>query len=83
MQLSGRIIHSKIQKCKLVVRVNKSTDKTVFTFSINGKEETQTITNTGWQEIKFTDIPLKQGPNEIKLSVAEGTISFDWINIVQ
>jgi len=75
--------NTELQKCNLSVRVNNKSDNAVFSLFLNGNEETQTTTNEGWQEINFSDKQLKYGPNEIRLSVVEGTISFDWINIVQ
>lgn len=75
--------NSKLHNAQISIRTNKNTDTAIFEFTLNANTETKEILKDKWHEMELSEINLKQGLNEITLSVSSGNISFDWINIAK
>ena len=71
-----------LQSARIVVKVKKETDLAAFTFSLNGIVKSYTIDGADWIEIAADASGLKPGQNTIKLTVTDGEIGFDWVDIL-
>lgn len=75
--------NKELKNAKISIRASKNTDRATLKFSLNSKTDIKEISEEKWHEIVLPEINLKQGLNEIKLTVTNGSISFDWINVAK
>lgn len=63
----------------LTVRAKAESASAVFQISVNGSSQEITVVSNGWVECKLKAVSLASGTNQMKVSVKNGSVGFDWI----
>jgi hypothetical protein len=66
----------------LTIKVKTDHLPAAFTLSSNDSSHDNqkvTISEQGWQELKFNPVSLIKGSNRVKLMVEDGTVNVDWL----
>ena len=63
----------------LTVRAQMDSVLAVFQVSVNGNSQEVVTDSQGWAEFKLKPVNLVAGANQVKLSVKNGSIGFDWM----
>ena len=63
----------------LTVRAQMDSVLAVFQVSVNGNSQEVVTDRQGWVEFKLKPVNLVAGANQVKLSVKNGSIGFDWM----
>ena len=63
----------------LTVRAQMDSVLAVFQVSVNGNSQEVLTDRQGWVEFKLKPVNLVEGTNQLRLSVKNGSIGFDWM----
>jgi endoglucanase len=63
----------------LTVRARMDSVLAVFQVSVNGNSQEVVTDSQGWAEFKLKPVNLVAGANQVKLSVKNGSVGFDWM----
>jgi endoglucanase len=63
----------------LTVRARMDSVLAVFQVSVNGSSQEVVTDSQGWAEFKLKPVNLVTGANQVKLSVKNGSVGFDWM----
>jgi endoglucanase len=63
----------------LIVRAKAENTSAVFEISVNGSSQEVAAAGTDWVEFKLKPVNLTSGTNQVKLSVKNGSVGFDWM----
>jgi len=63
----------------LTVRAQMDSVLAVFQVSVNGNSQEVVTDSQGWAEFKLKPVNLVAGANQVKLSVKNGSVGFDWM----
>jgi len=75
--------NSQLETAGIKIKLKNKSELAEFEFSLNGNPNQLSITTSGWQEIIIPPTILKKDINQIVLKVTDGTICFDWIDILK
>ena len=63
----------------LTVRAQMDSVLAVFQVSVNGNSQEVVTDSQGWADFKLKPVNLVAGVNQVKLSVKNGSVGFDWM----